>query len=153
MGDLSAGWRPDRPLSEKEQQNMQKMINSIYDDFITTVSEGRKLSKGRVSELAEGRVYTAEDALPLGLIDGLGGIDRAILSAARKAKIKEYRVVKLPENEDWLSQILQADEISKAKFRALAKSTGIDLKTLKQIEQVQSLQGPQYLLPWSVKMH
>lgn len=153
LGDLSAGWRPDRPLSEKEQQNMQKMINSIYDDFITTVSEGRKLSKGRVSELAEGRVYTAEDALPLGLIDGLGGIDRAILSAARKAKIKEYRVVKLPENEDWLSQILQADEISKAKFRALAKSTGIDLKTLKQIEQVQSLQGPQYLLPWSVKMH
>lgn len=73
---------------------MQLMVNSIYDDFITTVATGRKLTKGRVSELAEGRVYTAENALPLGLIDGLGGIDRAITSAARKAKIQEYRVVK-----------------------------------------------------------
>jgi protease-4 len=87
------------------------------------------------------------------LIDGLGGIDRAITSAARKAKIKEYRVVKFPENEDWLSQILQADEVNKAKFRAIAKTTGIDLKTLQQIDQIQYLQGPQYLLPWSAKMH
>ena len=153
LGELSAGWRPDRALSAKEQEKMQLMVNSIYDDFITTVANGRKLTKGRVSELAEGRVYTAEDALPLGLIDGLGGIDRAITSAARKAKITEYRVVKFPENEDWLSQILQADEVSKAKFRALAKTTGIDLKTLQQIDQIQYLQGPQYLLPWSVKMH
>jgi protease-4 len=153
LGELSAGWRPDRALSAKEQEKMQLMVNSIYDDFITTVANGRKLTKERVSELAEGRVYTAEDALPLGLIDGLGGIDRAITSAARKAKIKEYRVVKFPENEDWLSQILQADEVSKAKFRALAKTTGIDLKTLQQIDQIQYLQGPQYLLPWSVKMH
>ena len=153
LGELSAGWRPDRPLSAKEKEKMQLMVNSIYDDFITTVANGRKLTKVRVSELAEGRVYTAEDAVPLGLIDGLGGIDRAIISAARKAKIKEYRVVKFPENEDWLSQILQGDEVSKAKFRALAKTTGIDLKTLQQIDQIQYLQGPQYLLPWSVKMH
>ena len=74
LGELSAGWRPDRALSPKEQEKMQLMVNSIYDDFITTVANGRKLTKGRVSELAEGRVYTAEDALPLGLIDGLGGI-------------------------------------------------------------------------------
>jgi protease-4 len=153
LGELSAGWRPDRPLSAKEQEKMQLMVNSIYDDFISTVANGRNLTKSRVSELAEGRVYTAEDALPLGLIDGLGGIDRAITSAARKAKIKEYRVVKFPENEDWLSQILQADEVNKAKFRAMAKTTGIDLKTLQQIDQIQYLQGPQYLLPWSVKMH
>lgn len=153
LGELSAGWRPDRALSAKEQEKMQVMVNSIYDDFITTVANGRKLTKARVSELAEGRVYTAEDALPLGLIDGLGGIDRAIVSAARKAKIKDYRVVKLPENQDWLSQILQSDEVSKAKFRALAKTTGIDLKTLQQIDQIQYLQGPQYLLPWSIKMH
>lgn len=153
LGELSAGWRPDRPLSAKEQEKMQLMVNSIYDDFITTVANGRNLTKARVSELAEGRVYTAEDALPLGLIDGLGGIDRAITSAARKAKIKDYRVVKFPENEDWLSQILQADEVNKAKFRAIAKTTGIDLKTLQQIDQIQYLQGPQYLLPWSAKMH
>lgn len=153
LGELSAGWRPDRALSAKEQEKMQVMVNSIYDDFITTVANGRKLTKARVSELAEGRVYTAEDALPLGLIDGLGGIDRAIVSAARKAKIKDYRVVKLPENQDWLSQILQSDEVSKAKFRALANTTGIDLKTLQQIDQIQYLQGPQYLLPWSIKMH
>jgi protease IV len=153
LGSVSAGWRPDRELNEKEKAMMQNMINSIYDDFITTVAMGRKMTKERVAELAEGRVYSAVDAKAVGLIDDFGGLNRAIVSAARKSKIKEYRVVSLPEQEDWLSQLFNQEEIAKTQWSAAAKSSGLPVETIKEAQKIQYLQGPQYLLPWSVKMH
>jgi protease-4 len=153
LGEFSAGWRPDRPLSDKEKVMMQTMINGIYDDFLNTVSMGRKLPKDKVASLAEGRVYTAIDAKALGLIDDFGGIDRAILSAARKSKINSYRVVSLPENEDWLSQLLNQNEMAKTQWTSVAKASGLPIETIKEAEKIQKLIGPQYLLPWSVKMH
>lgn len=153
LGELSAGWRPDRALSEKEKAMMQKMINGIYDDFLTTVSTGRKMTKEKVASLAEGRVYTAIDAKSLGLIDDFGGLDRAILAAARKSKTKEYRVVSYPEQADWLSQLLNKDEMAKTQWTNAAKSSGLPIETIQEAEKIQHLIGPQYLLPWSVKMH
>jgi len=153
LGSVSAGWRPDRELNEKEKAMMQNMINSIYVDFITTVAMGRKMTKERVAELAEGRVYSAVDAKAVRLIDDFGGLDRAILSAARKSKIKDYRVVSLPEQEDWFSQLFNQEEITKSQWSAAAKSSGLPIETIKEAQKIQYLQGPQYLLPWSVKMH
>jgi protease-4 len=153
LGSVSAGWRPDRELNEKEKAMMQNMINSIYDDFITTVAMGRKMSKERVAELAEGRVYSAVDAKSVGLIDDFGGLNRAIVSAARKSKTKEYRVVSFPEQQDWFSQLFNQEEIAKTQWSAAAKSSGLPIETIKEAQKIQYLQGPQYLLPWSVKMH
>lgn len=153
LGSVSAGWRPDRELNEKEKAMMQNMINSIYDDFITTVAMGRKMTKERVAELAEGRVYSAVDAKAVRLIDDFGGLNRAIVSAARKSKIKDYRVVSLPEQEDWFSQLFNQEEITKTQWSAAAKSSGLPIETIKEAQKIQYLQGPQYLLPWSVKMH
>ena len=153
LGSVSAGWRPDRELNEKEKAMMQNMINSIYDDFITTVAMGRKMSKERVAELAEGRVYSAVDAKAVGLIDDFGGLNRAIVSAARKSKTKEYRVVSFPEQQDWFSQLFNQEEIAKTQWSAAAKSSGLPIETIKEAQKIQYLQGPQYLLPWSVKMH
>lgn len=153
LGDVSAGWRPDRELNAKEKVLMQNMINSIYDDFLNTVASGRHMSKEKVAELAEGRVYTAIDAKNLGLIDDFGGVDRAIIAAARKSKTKEYRVVAYPESKDWLSQLLDTDKMERAQWTAAAKSSGLPIETIKEASKIQFLTGPQYLLPWSVKMH
>lgn len=153
LGDISAGWRPDRPLNEKEQAVMQTMINDIYDDFLNTVANGRKMNKADVAALAQGRVYSAIDAKSLGLIDEFGGIDRAILAAARKSKTKEYRVVSYPEQTDWLSQLLNQEEMAKSQWAMAAKASGLPVNTIREAEKIQQLIGPQYLLPWSVKMH
>lgn len=153
LGDFSAGWRPDRPLNEKEQAVMQTMINDIYDDFLNTVANGRKMNKTDVAALAQGRVYSAIDAKSLGLIDEYGGIDRAILAAARKSKTKEYRVVSYPEQSDWLSQLLNQEEMAKSQWAMAAKASGLPVNTIREAEKIQQLIGPQYLLPWSVKMH
>lgn len=153
LGKFSAGWRPDRKLGSEEQAFLQKSIVMIYDDFIGTVASGRKMSKDRVAELAEGRVYAANDALALHLIDGYGGIDRAIVSAARKSKITDYRVVELPKSLDFISQILNSDALENTKLASLAKTSGMSLQTMKELDQLFYLQGPQYLLPWSANMH
>jgi protease-4 len=153
LGDFSAGWRPDRPLNDKEKAMMQTMISGIYDDFIATVAAGRKMSPDQVRALAEGRVYSAIDAKKLGLIDGLGGIDRAILSASRKAKTKDFRVVYYPEQKDWLSALFDKEDVAKSQWAMAAKSSGLPVQTIQEAQKIQHLVGPQYLLPWSVKMH
>ncbi|MEY3860331.1 MAG: hypothetical protein RIS50_612 [Bacteroidota bacterium] len=153
LGDFSAGWRPDRQLNDKEKAMMQTMISGIYDDFIATVAAGRKMSPDQVRALAEGRVYSAIDAKKLGLIDELGGIDRAILSASRKAKTKDFRVVYYPEQKDWLSALFDKEDVAKSQWAMAAKSSGLPVQTIQEAQKIQHLVGPQYLLPWSVKMH
>lgn len=75
------------PMTDKEKQVMQQSIEKLYDRFIKRVAAGRKLPEAKVRQIAEGRVWLATDALKLGLIDGLGGLDKAIDEAARLAGI------------------------------------------------------------------
>jgi protease-4 len=127
------------------------MIDSIYDDFLSIVSRGRKLSRTAVENLAQGHVYTAEDAKELGLVDILGGLDRAILAAARKAKIKEYRVVELPKKEDALSKLLNGDKSSDEQAEKIALKLGISVRQFKDFQNLIKLTGPQAYFPLSVE--
>ncbi len=96
-----------RPLTAEEGQRMQTMVDTIYSLFKRHVSEGRKLTLDNVDSIAQGRVWTGSDALAIGLVDGLGGIDRAVTSVAGLAKLKDYRVVTYPEPTDKLNMILK----------------------------------------------
>ncbi len=83
---------PDRPLSKEERDLLQALIDSSYDQFVEAVSEGRKLSKERVREFADGRVFSGAQAMELGLIDELGDEAHAIKVAAKLAKLDEDNV-------------------------------------------------------------
>ena len=78
----------DRNLSSKEKNRMKKGIKSVYDTFIKRVSEGKNLSIKDVHKLSEGRVWTGNQALKIGLIDSLGGLKEAINIAVKSASIK-----------------------------------------------------------------
>ncbi len=151
LGTMSAGFRPDRPLNEMESAFMQRTIDSIYDDFLSIVSRGRKLDRTAVENLAQGHVYTAEDAKELGLVDILGGLDRAILSAARKAKLTEYRVVELPKKEDAISKLLNANKSSDEQAEKIAAKLGISTRQFKDFQNLIKLTGPQAYFPLSVE--
>jgi len=150
LGVMSAGLRPDRPLNAMETAFMQRTIDSIYDDFLTIVSRGRKLSRTQVEDLAQGHVYTAEDAMTLGLVDILGGLDRAIIAAARKAKLKDYRVIELPKKEDPISKLLNADKNSDEQAEKIAAKLGISTKQLQDFQSLMRLKGAQAYFPLSV---
>ena len=76
---------PTRPFSEDEWTLVNDWLDHIYADFTGKVAEGRRMSPDRVHELARGRVWTGADALANGLVDELGGMDRAAAIARRRA--------------------------------------------------------------------
>ncbi|MBS1644489.1 MAG: signal peptide peptidase SppA [Bacteroidetes bacterium] len=95
-----------RTLTPAEESKMQATIDTIYATFKAHVVSGRKLSPVLVDSLAQGRVWSGEDALALGLVDGIGGINRAIESAANKAKLKTYSVTTYPEPVNQLQSLI-----------------------------------------------
>ena len=96
-----------RPLTPDESKRMQNSVDTIYERFKNHVVEGRKLSLANVDSIAQGRVWTGTDALGIGLVDGLGGLDRAIHSAASMAKLSSYKIVTYPEPYDKFNALLR----------------------------------------------
>ena len=96
----------DRPLTDYERNVMQTYINRGYDTFLDRVSQGRHMTKEAVNEIAQGRVWTGEDALKLGLVDVLGGLEDAIAIAANKAGLNNYQITELPVERSPFEDIL-----------------------------------------------
>ncbi len=90
---FSDALRPDRPLDPALADIAQQYIDNGYRDFLARVAQARRMTTEQVDKIARGRVWSGEDAKGLGLVDQLGGLDQAIESAARRAKLeKGYRV-------------------------------------------------------------
>jgi protease-4 len=99
-----------RPWTPDEQKLAQTLVDNIYDQFISKVSEGRKLTKDQVGEIAQGRVWSGADAKKLGLVDAMGGLGDAIKKAADLAKLKDnsWSIEEYPEKQSPLDALVQA---------------------------------------------
>ena len=105
-----------RPLSTESRALMQKNVEDFYKVFISRVAEGRGLDVNYVDSIARGRVWTGRDALTLGLVDTLGGIDVALEIAADMAGISYYSVKVYPEAPSTLMEMFNmTDEDARAK--------------------------------------
>ncbi|MDP8959172.1 MAG: signal peptide peptidase SppA [Actinomycetota bacterium] len=82
-------------LTPERRRILQQMVDTMYDQFVSTVAEGRELEEDRVRELATGQLYTGERALDLELVDVLGGLDEAVDEAESLAGIEDAEVVEL----------------------------------------------------------
>lgn len=87
----------DRALSSNERLRFQKGVDDIYDLFLSRVATGRNMTKENVHQLAQGRIWTGNQALKIGLIDRIGGIDKAIEIAEKMAGLSNAKVVELPK--------------------------------------------------------
>lgn len=97
-----------RDLNSDEKNMIQTYVNRGYDLFLTRVSEGRHMPKQKVHEIAQGRVWTGLRAVKIGLVDKLGGIDEAVVEAAKLAKVDKYATVSLPEKAGFLDRFLDS---------------------------------------------
>ncbi len=96
-----------RPMTAEEGRRMQNSIDTVYTLFKNHVATGRHLKAANVDSISQGRVYTGTDAMGIGLVDAMGGLDRAIACAATLANLKEYKVVTYPEPIDKLNALLK----------------------------------------------
>ena len=85
-----------RPLTGEEERVLQHEVNRVYDTFIKRVADGRQLTTAQVDSIGQGRVWSGEQAVEIGLVDRLGSLEDAVVAAAQKAGIEEYRIVRYP---------------------------------------------------------
>ena len=141
------------PMSEFQEAKINAQIIEIYDDFINLVSETRGLKPEFVDDIARGRVWTGTDALRLGLVDELGGLEDAIAYAAKEAELgDDFRIRNYPEQKEFIQQLME--ELT---GQARARIMGDDMKELKtyydQIKSLQKMQGIQARLPFFYSMN
>jgi protease IV len=99
---------PFQNFTPAQRENMQRYMHEIYSNFIQGVAEGRKMDVAAVDKIAQGRVWSGERALKLGLVDELGGLDTAIASAKKLASIpagEKVDLVYLPPSKSFFEQI------------------------------------------------
>ena len=113
-----------RPFSEGEKALLQMMVAEGYDTFITRCAEGRHTTKEAIEKTAEGRVWTGEAAKELGLVDELGGIDKALDIAIAKARVGGYTIVSYPEKKDVLSSLLDTKPTNYVESQLLKSKLG-----------------------------
>ncbi|WP_077197374.1 signal peptide peptidase SppA [Prevotella ihumii] len=94
-----------RPFNADELRMLQIYIDRGYNTFKSRVAQGRKLSMAQVEALAQGHVYTGEDAMKIKLVDELGGLDAAVKKAATLAKLKAYHAKNYPVPAEWIEQL------------------------------------------------
>lgn len=98
MSDFGANM--GRPFNEAECTMLQSMVENGYDLFTRRVAEGRSLSQDSVKVIGEGRVWTGRQGLKIGLVDKIGNLEDAITAASKLAKLKEYRAVPYPQDDE-----------------------------------------------------
>ncbi len=108
----------DREMTAAEKEILQSLIDSSYNQFVNTVAEGRKLSPATVKSFADGRVFTGEQAVELGLVDRLGTEEDARLWAAELAglnpKTAKFFTIKPPK--PFLNRFLPASILNRVQF-------------------------------------
>ncbi|MBU0561663.1 MAG: signal peptide peptidase SppA [Bacteroidetes bacterium] len=140
-----------KPFSSEERKIIQKQIDRVYDTFLSRVAAGRGKSIEEVHKLAQGRIYTGIEAKEIGLVDELGGLDKAIEIAAAKAGLDNYSTVKYPVLKKPFEELLKIFS-EKVKSHFVDNELGINKKYYNQIKNLAQLNGVQTLLPVSIEI-
>lgn len=141
------------PLNDKQREFIKEGVLDIYDLFSTRVSQGRNMPREDVEKIAQGRVWTGSDALQIGLVDELGGLDIALKHAAEAANINEYSIREFPVFEKDLDKMLQDFGLAKTKETIMQEELGIEnYKILKEIKAMSQKKGIQLLFPFSTEI-
>jgi protease-4 len=114
--------QPDRPLDPAVADMVQQVIDFGYQEFLERVASARKMTPEQVDKIARGRIWSGQEAKRLGLVDELGGLDQALESAAKRAKLeKGYRVYYVEQPRSFRQRVL---ELLSARVRELAVAAG-----------------------------
>ncbi len=147
-----------RPKTDEELAVFQRMVDWIYGEFITKVAEGRKLKREFVEEIAQGRVWSGVEAKKLGLVDELGGLDKAITFAAEKAKLgSNYRLVEYPRQKELLEALQEfLEKVVPDNVRTPSIAAKVAQRIESELKVLRSFNDPQGIyarLPMNLAIH
>ena len=147
----SADYSPFSPLDENFKNVTQESVERIYTTFVNRVATGRKMTFEEVDAIAQGRIWSGSEALELGLIDKIGGMDEALAEAARLGKIKEYRTQNFPEYEKTFAEMFAGFPFAQTKEALIKEEIGeANYQLLQQIKQLHLQTGNQAIMPFQI---
>lgn len=143
-----------RPMTSDEKSILQQYINRGYDLFLTRCSEGRNIPKQELEKIAEGRVWTGQQALKLGLVDALGGLDDAIKATAKLSNLNKYVVREYPQKPGPFDMLLKT---KKEQFvtNALKEYLGNDFQVLQTIKDIKDMREQDFIqarMPYQLEL-
>jgi protease-4 len=144
-----------KPLDEKFRIVTQESVERIYNTFINRVAAGRKMTFAQVDAIAQGRVWSGSEALKVGLIDEIGGMDAALKEAAKLAKINTYKTQNFPQYEKSFDDLLTNLGLPffKTKENFIKEEVGVEnYKIIEQIRKMNTKKGSQILMPFEINI-
>ena len=126
------------PVQGEALAAINEGVTEVYDSFIARVAEGRGMTIDGVNEVARGRVWTGQDALEIGLVDGMGNLQDAVAIAADLAGLAEPDLVELPEAVDPFEQFM-ADFAGVSAAMAMAQAAGLSEDVVAPLLEVEAL--------------
>ncbi len=156
----AGGYDPFQPIDNDFKNFTQEGVESIYKTFVSRVAAGRKMTFEQVDAIAQGRVWSGTDALKLGLVDKIGGMDDAIAYAASLVNVKDYATVDYPEYEKDIDSFFGGNGFFSS--LGLFQSTETLLKEelgeenyqmIQNIKSLNSKKGVQAIMPFEVNIN
>ena len=150
----AAEYSPFVPMDEKFKAVTLESVEHIYKTFVSHVAQGRKMTFAQVDSIAQGRVWSGAEAVKIGLVDKIGGLDAAIKEAASLSKTKQYNTQNFPEFEKDINDLLENLPFAKSKESYIKEELGEETyRIMEQIKRMQSQKGVQAIMPFEINIH
>jgi len=144
MGDMTRAFNAD------EKAAMQNYINNGYKLFVKRCADGRGMSVEAIERIAEGRVWTGATAKEIGLVDELGGLDKALEIAAEKAEIEAYSIINYPKESGFFSSLMnEKDDYINGK---MLETLGESYHYLQFVENLKEMDRIQARMPFDLRI-
>lgn len=148
----SADYSPFQPIDAKFKEVTTESVEKIYSTFVNRVAAGRKMTYEQVDAIAQGRVWTGTEALKIGLVDQLGGLDVALKEASILAKIKTFKTQNYPVFDTEFAEFLNLP-FAQSKESMIKEEIGVEAyQTLQHIKRVNARSGMQMVMPFELNI-
>jgi len=147
----STGVNPFYDIAPVEAAQLQYSTEAMYATFLKRVADGRKMTTDSVHQIAQGRVWVGDKAKEIGLVDEIGGLDRAIAIAAELSGLEKYRLMEYPKQIDPMQELL--NELTGeggdkgVHSKAIEKELGEIYPNYRQVKSWLTMQGVQARMP------
>lgn len=138
------------PLTPYQLAMLQKYVGNTYNDFTALVARTRGLRQSYVDSIGQGRVWTGADALELGLVDEMGGLDKAIAYAAKAANLTDYSLKDYPKQKSLMDMLMSGDMPEPYTKSLIKNKLGNNYKYFEAVENISKLDGVQALMPFLI---
>ena len=141
------------PMTEEQRAFIKEGVVDIYELFTNRVATGRGMTQEAVHEIAQGRVWTGADALNIGLVDELGGLDVALQHAAEAAELETYKIKELPVYDKDFEKMIESFGLFQTKEELLKAELGeYNYHILNKMKTITQMEGTQMLLPYAIEI-